>query len=801
MGGTVTADGGSRQLPRRQRPLLLRPLAWVEGALLWLVSNPILTLQIVLFLLIAWGGLGAEAGLDDLFWHDDPWVQGLVGVSVSLLFGQILALLYFLQRHRTRWLAPWTLFPANDPAIRKLGRYLGLVWPLSLALLIVPKFLMLKPEQRAEQFLPLAIGAVGAMFVVSLLVMVFEKSGLRKWAQNRRLIRLLPGHAWGFSTDADIPLHGLALIFSVLFLVGLATVAVIHFLRFTVLTPFMVMCLIFATFNSVYGFLKWNLRGLNTLALAALILLAVATNSTLVDPAHAYKLSFPNMEVYYTTARQAAARPEAFDDDPTFVRLDEERWRDEQGKLHRKEHYQQMLKEPGHTVEAAGLIDSEEPLQAMCARWQEKHPGTKPRLVLVATSGGGIRAATWTAVVLEAMDEVFPQLREHIRIITGASGGMVGAGLYVTDFPRRHGPEDVDPRTGLGAFSRLLAKDSLSATVQTMLLSDVPGIWVPGPKSRDRGRELELAWYRNMRREGQERSPLEMSFAELREDERQARRPSLVYTPMFVEDSRRLYISNLDLDKLTENHGEQLGLSAKAGKVVQRPLRSLSAVEFFRLFPEAKDFRVSTAARMNASFPLVSPAVNLPTYPPRRVVDTGYYDNYGVNFATEWLFHNRKAVQDHTSGVLLLEIRASPNSYARRHFLDRPVPPALHDKNDDEEQPRTEPPPQGLVAQSIQWISTPAEALLTVNDRSSIYRGDELLQLLDLLLNRRGQAPFFTTVAFECTKDAALSWKLPDEDARNIVTSFWTDIDHKEMQRPVKRRVDQMKQWFGDGGK
>ena len=48
--------------------------------------------------------------------------------------------------------------------------------------------------------------------------------------------------------------------------------------------------------------------------------------------------------------------------------------------------------------------------------------------------------------------------------------------------------------------------------------------------------------------------------------------------------------------------------------MIDRPLLSLSAVELFRLFPAARDtFQVGTAARVNASFPFVSPGVSLPT--------------------------------------------------------------------------------------------------------------------------------------------------------------------------------------------
>src|SRR5262249_62332987 len=103
-----------------------------------------------------------------------------------------------------------------------------------------------------------------------------------------------------------------------------------------------------------------------------------------------------------------------------------------------------------------------------------------------------------------------------------------------------------------------------------------------------------------------------------------------------------------------------------------------SAVEFHRLFPDwpldelraftdgkgdqivtsSADFRVGTAARMSATFPVISPVVSLPTFPPRRVVDAGMYDNYGVNLAARWVFEHRLALRRYTSGVALVQIRA-----------------------------------------------------------------------------------------------------------------------------------------------
>src|SRR5262245_30500317 len=81
-------------------PTALRPLGWVEDVLAWLLAHPLLTLQIVLFWLISWGGLGADLGLDDLFWHESATVQFAVGISVGLLFAQVLFIRYLVDTRR-----------------------------------------------------------------------------------------------------------------------------------------------------------------------------------------------------------------------------------------------------------------------------------------------------------------------------------------------------------------------------------------------------------------------------------------------------------------------------------------------------------------------------------------------------------------------------------------------------------------------------------------------------------------------------------------------------------------------------
>jgi hypothetical protein len=92
--------------------------------------------------------------------------------------------------------------------------------------------------------------------------------------------------------------------------------------------------------------------------------------------------------------------------------------------------------------------------------------------------------------------------------------------------------------------------------------------------------------------------------------------------------------------------------------------------------------------------------------------------------------------------------------------------------------------------------------VLSARDRGAYYRNDELLVGLDRHFNPKHE-DFFTTVAFECEVDAALSWTLPTQEARRISQAFYRDPDappDKRMPSWIASRVEVLKKWFGKGG-
>ena len=87
-----------------------------------------------------------------------------------------------------------------------------------------------------------------------------------------------------------------------------------------------------------------------------------------------------------------------------------------------------------------------------------------------------------------------------------------------------------------------------------------------------------------------------------------------------------------------------------------------------------RQFKLATAALMSASFPYPCPAVPLPTHPRRRVVDAGYYDNYGVSLAAGWLFNAIDWLKANVSRVAVVHIRDGVSTGER--LMRTPAPDA-----------------------------------------------------------------------------------------------------------------------------
>jgi hypothetical protein len=156
---------------------------------------------------------------------------------------------------------------------------------------------------------------------------------------------------------------------------------------------------------------------------------------------------------------------------------------------------------------------------------------------------------------------------------------------------------------------------------------------------------------------------------------------------------------------------------------------------------------------MSATFPYASPAADLPAEPRRRVVDAGYYDNYGVGLATAWVYHYRDWLRRNTSGVVLIQIRDQASD-------DRRVYPSAGEDS-------------WRWSRGVEWLSGPLVGARSAMDSAASFRNDEQVEFLcDYFYRRTGDAHWFTTVIFDCREEVMMNWYLTDEEVHHLRRGF-----------------------------
>jgi len=244
---------------------------------------------------------------------------------------------------------------------------------------------------------------------------------------------------------------------------------------------------------------------------------------------------------------------------------------------------------------------------------------------IVATEGGGIRAAYWTAAVLTALDDDIPGFRDHLFAVSGVSGGSVGSAVYAALVTRKLDSPGALPRLRPIA-QEMLAYDALAPTLSAMSQQDFVQRFIPFPFLPDRARALEGGWERAWREANKsEDDRFGKGFLAMMRG-REDRMPSFFLNGTAVETGQRMIGSNCRI-------GEPELADA---------LDVFDAGGF--------DLRVSTTAHNSARFTYVSPAGtflrNPRGYPAssygckpgarcEHVVDGGYFENSGAVTAAE----------------------------------------------------------------------------------------------------------------------------------------------------------------------
>jgi hypothetical protein len=308
---------------------------------------------------------------------------------------------------------------------------------------------------------------------------------------------------------------------------------------------------------------------------------------------------------------------------------------------------------------------------AILENWKAKFPATtKPKMILICTSGGGQRAAIWTIRTLQVSDSILNGgLLKNTFCITGASGGLIGASYYRELYLRKQLGQDIDLHDKKYFYN--MTKDMLNPVVFSFIINDLffrTERFTDGKYEyiKDRGHAFEAQLDKNT--EGMMRKKV-MDY-KIYEDK--AIIPMLLLTPSLVNDSRKLYISPQPISYMN-------GMDISHSELFDA---KVNGVEFMRFFKDqdAKNLGFLSGLRMSATFPYITPNINLPSTPRMEVMDAGLIDNFGIVDAVRFAFIFREWIHENTSGVVFMCIRDSPklipvDEKAKTSLLDRILNP------------------------------------------------------------------------------------------------------------------------------
>lgn len=277
--------------------------------------------------------------------------------------------------------------------------------------------------------------------------------------------------------------------------------------------------------------------------------------------------------------------------------------------------------------------------------WKKKTGLSKPKLVIVNTSGGGSRSASWVFEVLRTCDSMTSgQFSNHIAMVTGASGGTVGAAYFRSLLLDRFRDSDVDinnPKYFHQISEDLLNKLAFAASTNDMFFRYQSSFDFGSTYSFDRG----MAFENDLNENTEDRLNKNLGFYKDFEDIGAI--PNLILSPSVVNDGRRILISSQGLSFLTTMSAPSPSMNSIQEMV------DLNAL----LGKDAENLRLSSALRMNATFPFVLPMTSLPTKPEIQVMDAGSRDNFGTKVTVQWLMALENWIVNNTSGVIILQIR------------------------------------------------------------------------------------------------------------------------------------------------
>jgi hypothetical protein len=211
-----------------------------------------------------------------------------------------------------------------------------------------------------------------------------------------------------------------------------------------------------------------------------------------------------------------------------------------------------------------------------------------------------------------------------------------------------------------------ISADNLNPIIFTLLVNDLlirnQQFEYNGRKYlKDRGYAFEQQLNRNTN------GLMDKPLGDYREPELLSQIPMMPITPLITNDGRKLIIAPYSVSYLGISDGRLEGSREKS-----------QGVDFHRFFAkhDAGNLRFISALRMGATFPFITPNIQLPSDPMMETMDAGLSDNFGIQDALRFVYVFREWIAANTSGIMLISIRDSEKFQA----MEQKKPPTFMEK-------------------------------------------------------------------------------------------------------------------------
>lgn len=367
----------------------------------------------------------------------------------------------------------------------------------------------------------------------------------------------------------------------------------------------------------------------------------------------------------------------------------------------------------------------------------------KPKLVLLNCSGGGLRASMWTFRVLQHLDSISENsFFNQTQLITGSSGGMLGAAYYRELYRQRFADSSIvlnDEK-----YVNKISTDLLNTVILNLSLHD----WLLRLRkfsykgeyyTKDRGYAFEQQFNENTD------GVLDKTIGDYNAEVKLAKIPMFLLSPTITNDGRKLNIASQPVSYLSQ---------PLSGSTSQKLIGS---VDYRQLFHNQNPDNLSflSALRMNATFFYILPNVALPTEPMTEVIDAGVRDNYGFTNTLHYINTFEDWILENTSGIVIVQIR---DRFKETEIDEKPV--------------------RSLFQSFLRPIEAVSKNYLNIQN----FQHDAMFGYLSPELKKRIDVVEFNLLR-STSDEISLSWHLTKKEKLRIKSAIYSDYNKTQTER------------------